>query len=245
MYEELLKTCGLTQNESVVYLTLLKIGKSKSGRIVHKAKISGGKIYETLNKLVDKGLVKSVNENGVMHFLANEPDTLISYLKDKEKILHEKEKELSKILPELKSLKKQEEDLKTVFFIKGFKGISSVVYKSLEKSKSIKIMGVVSSKDEKYNNFWRNWHRERIKSKKKAKILFSDKNTDYWKFFKKLSYTNVRAIEHFTPSAIMIIDDETFIFSYEKEFICIHIFSNQITTSFSEFFNDLWKIAEK
>ena len=34
MYENLLKACGLTQNESLVYLALLKTGKSKSGDIV-------------------------------------------------------------------------------------------------------------------------------------------------------------------------------------------------------------------
>jgi hypothetical protein len=81
--------------------------------------------------------------------------------------------------------------------------------------------------------------------RKQAKLIFSDRNTDYWRFFKKLKYTEIKEITHFTPSAIMTINDETFIFSYEEEFTCIHITSEQITTSFSEFFNDLWKIAKK
>ena len=37
-YEELLKACGLTQNESLVYLSLLKIGKATSSKIVKEAK---------------------------------------------------------------------------------------------------------------------------------------------------------------------------------------------------------------
>jgi len=116
---------------------------------------------------------------------------------------------------------------------------------ALEKAKIIKIMGVRSSKDVKYNNFWRNWHRRRVQLKKDAQILFSDKDTEYWNFFKKLKYTNIREINNFTPSAIMILDDNSFIFSYEEEFTCIHIISKPIATSLSEFFNDLWKMAKK
>lgn len=245
MYEELLKECGLTQNESLVYLALLKIGKSKIGEIVKEAGISGGKIYETLYKLIDKGIVKFISENNVKYFIANEPETLISYIKEREKVLHEKEEILVKVIPELKSLRKKDDKLDMVSLIKGLKGIFSLVDNGLENAKNIKVMGVRSSKNVQYNNFWRNWHRKRVQLKKKAQILFSDKNTEYWNFFKELKYTEVKEIDNFTPSAVMIIDDNVFIFSYEEEFTCINITSEPITTSFSEFFNDLWKIAKK
>jgi hypothetical protein len=76
-------------------------------------------------------------------------------------------------------------------------------------------------------------------------MLFSDRNTDYWKFFKKLKYTKVKELLHLSPSAIMIIDDNSFLFSYEKEFTCIHILSDSISSSLSNFFDDLWRIAKK
>ena len=120
------------------------------------------------------------------------------------------------------------------------------VQKILEKSKdSLSIMGVRSSKDEKFNHFWMNWHRKRVELKKEARIIFSDRNTDYWKFFKNLKHTNIRELLHLSPSAIMIIDDNTFIFSYEKELTCIHINSKSITNSLLNFFEDLWKISKK
>ena len=65
MHEKLLMDSGLTKNEARVYLTLLKIGKSQSGRIVKEAEISGGKVYETLNKLIDKGNTVVVIEHNI------------------------------------------------------------------------------------------------------------------------------------------------------------------------------------
>jgi len=245
MYEKLLEECGLARNEALVYLALLRIGKARSGEVVREAKISGGKIYETLYKLVDKGLVKEVSENGIKRFIANDPKTLIAYLKEKEKNFREKENELNKAIPLLSSLKNLEPESESVSLVKGIKGISPVVYSILEKAKEIRIMGIKSSKKEEYNNFWRAWHRKRVELKREAKMLFSDRNTEYWKFFKKLKHTKVKELLHLSPSAIMIIDNNSFLFSYEKEFTCIHILSDSVSSSLSNFFNDLWRIAKK
>lgn len=244
IYEDLLKACGLTQNESLVYLSLLKIGKATSSKIIKEAKVSGGKIYETLEKLIQKGLVKSIIENNVKNFMANEPQMLIKYIKDKEKELHKKEEELKKILPQLKGLKEHQYKLETVSLIKGLSGIKPLVYESLEKGKTIKVMGVSSKKESKYNDFWRAWHIERTRLKKQTEIIFSDRNTEYWKFYKKLKYTKIKEILAFTPSAILLIDENIFIFSYEGELTCIHIKSKNISDSFYQFFNGLWKVAK-
>lgn len=244
MHEELLKASGLTQNESLVYLALLKTGKSTSSKIVKEANISGGKIYETLDKLSQKGLVKSVIENGVKHFIASEPEMLIEYIKDKERELLKKEKELKDILPQLKNLKEHQQKLENVSYIKGFRGLTPVIYNTLKKAKSIKIMGVTSKKDVKFNNFWKEWHKERVKLKKPAQMIFSDKNTEYWRFYKKLKHTKIKEILHFTPSAITIIDNNVFIHSYEEQLTTIHVLSDAIATSFSNFFNDLWQQAK-
>ncbi len=246
MYENQLQECGLTKNESLVYLALLRLGKAKTGTIVKEAKISGGKVYETLYKLIDKGLVKVVTENGIKHFIANSPETLMSYMQERDESLHKKGKELESIIPELTKLQLVSiKEFESVSLVKDMRGIRTLVYDILEKGKEIKIMGVRSSKDETFNNFWRGWHRRRVELKKKAKILFSDKHTEYWNFFKKLPYTEVKEMLHFTPSAIMIIDNNTFIFSYDKEFTCIHISSVSIARSFSQFFDDLWRISPK
>jgi len=130
-----------------------------------------------------------------------------------------------------------------VTLIKGLRGVSPLIYEALRKAKKITVMGVRSSKNIKFNNFWKKWHKERVRLKKEALMLFSDRKTEYWTFYKKLKYTKVREMISFTPSAITVLDENVFIFSYEKELVCIHIVSKSISRSFSEFFDGLWSVS--
>ncbi|RMD45562.1 TrmB family transcriptional regulator, partial [Candidatus Pacearchaeota archaeon] len=57
MHEALLKEIGLTNGETKVYLSLIKIGESTVGPIAKKSGVSLSKIYEILNNLIKKGLV--------------------------------------------------------------------------------------------------------------------------------------------------------------------------------------------
>ena len=47
---ELLEKIGLTRNESLVYITLLKLGTSKTGNILKQSNLNSGKIYEILER---------------------------------------------------------------------------------------------------------------------------------------------------------------------------------------------------
>ncbi len=244
MHEKTLEDAGLTKNETLVYLSLLKLKKAKASEIIKESKVSSGKIYETLDKLIDKGLVKIIVENGVKIFIAADPKTLLSYLKERERDLIEKEKELEKIIPNLRGLMEITKAEEIVSLIKGFRGISTLVYGALEEGKDIRVMGARSPKSVKFNNFWKKWHKRRVALKKKSKILFSDYNSQYWAFFKRLKYTEVKETLSFSPSAVLIIDDSTFIFSYNEEFTCIHIISKDIANSFIAMFDSLWTVAE-
>ncbi|MCF7872294.1 hypothetical protein K9L97_04645 [Candidatus Woesearchaeota archaeon] len=242
-YETLIEGAGLTRNEAIIYTTLLKIGKSKTGEIVREAKISGGKIYETLYKLADKGLVKTVIENNVKYFIANNPETILTYMKEKEFELRKKEKELKEILPELKKIQKMDEKLQTVSLIIGIKGVQPLMNELLEGADKILIMGVRSGKNNIFNNFWKKWHKERVSKKIDAKMIFSDKGSEYWKFYKRLKHTEVKEITYLSPSATTIIDDNVLISNYDKELTMIHIKSEAIARSFEGFFQQMWKMS--
>ena len=247
MNEKLLEEIGLTKGEIKVYLTLLEIGETTTGKIIENAQISSGKIYEILDKLIKKGLVSYITKGKTKYFTASSPKRILVYMKEKETDLLKKEKALEKELPSLLNLQKQEKSHETKLF-KGIKGIQTAIFEALEsmdKNQEVLAMGIRSSKDEKYNILWEKWHKQRIKNKILCKMLFSDKGSAYYDLFRKMPLTHVKVIEGLTPSAIDIMGDKVLIFTYEKEPSCLVIDNEEISKSFTTFFETLWNSAKK
>ena len=59
MIENVLAEIGLTKGEISVYKALIKLGSSTAGPIIKEAKISPSKIYNIIERLLEKGLVFS------------------------------------------------------------------------------------------------------------------------------------------------------------------------------------------
>lgn len=246
MNEKLLEELGLTKGEIKVYLSLLKLGETTTGKIIENAEISSGKIYEILDKLAKKGLVGVSIKEKTKYFSAASPNRILDYVHEKEKELKEQEKVLEKELPLLLKMESKEEKNENQLFV-GIKGIQTAIFESLEKmnpKEEVLAMGIRSSKEEKYNLLWQRWHVARIKKKIKCRIIFSDKNTDYYKAMKKMKLINIRVLKGITPSAIDIIGNRVLIFTYEGEPSCLLIKNPQISASFKSFFETLWSSAK-
>src|SRR3990167_9727851 len=82
METETLEKIGLTKNESIVYLTLVKSGTIKTAKILKKSGLNSGRIYDTLESLKHKGLISESNINGVKHFTASPPNQLKEFSPD-------------------------------------------------------------------------------------------------------------------------------------------------------------------
>jgi sugar-specific transcriptional regulator TrmB len=189
MNEKILEDIGLTKGEIKVYLTLLKLGETTTGKIIEDSGLSSGKIYEILDKLINKGLASFVIKEKTKYFQASSPNRILDYLHEKEKDLKNKEEEFIKQLPSLLAIKEKtkKENENTLF--KGLKGFRTAIYEALDSLNSkdeIIAMGITSTKDEKYNLMWQAWHKERIKRKIKCRAIFSDKKTNYYKALKKM-----------------------------------------------------------
>ncbi|MDP2946826.1 MAG: helix-turn-helix domain-containing protein [Nanoarchaeota archaeon] len=242
--EKILEEIGLTKGEIKVYLALLKIGETTTGKIIEEAQISSGKIYEILEKLSSKGLVTHVVKEKTKHFSAVSPNRILDFLHERENILKQKEDDLIKELPNLLAMENASKIKYGTRLFKGIRGIQTAIFETLENlnDKEIFAMGIISHKDEKFNLLWQRWHTERIKKKIICKAIFSDKNSEYYKDFRKMKYTEVKYIEGITPSAIDIIGDSVLIFTYENEPSCLLIKNEEISQSFKTFFQTMWDI---
>ena len=248
MNEQLLEEIGLTRGEIKVYLTLLNIGETTTGKIIGEAQISSGKIYEILEKLIKKGLASYTIKEKTKYFSAASPNRILDYLHEKEKTIKEKELELLKELPSLLSIEKTGKKEYETNLFKGFKGIETAIFEALgelTEKDEVLAMGIISHKKIQYNILWQRWHKERINKKIICKAIFSDKNTNYYRAFKKMKFTEVKVFEGITPSAVDVMGMRVLIFTYGEEASCLSIKNPEIAQSFKTFFETMWKNAEK
>ncbi len=245
MYKKLFQEIGLTENEAKVYIALLKIGNSTSSKIISEAKVSGGKIYETLDKLYKRGFVSISNINGVKHFQATNPEAIIDYIDEQKNELVKKEEKFVEILPQLKSI--QESPAFSSETLIGTRAIKPLVEKLFASAQEpVMAMGLRGDKKAKFNNFW--WHitKEQVEAKKKkAKYLFVENKSDYYKKLSKLKHLQAKCLKSVSPAAVDIIDNHVLLLTYEEdELHCVHIYNEPIAKSFKAFFDNLWKQAK-
>jgi HTH-type transcriptional regulator, sugar sensing transcriptional regulator len=240
---ELLEEIGLTKSEIAVYLALLEIGSSSTGKIVEKSKVASSKIYEILDKLIHKGLVSYVIKANIKHFEASSPKRLIDYMKEKKDDLEKKEKELENIIPQLelkRSLSKNENETHVFKGIKGAKTAFDDILQVCKKNDEIQILGF-SDVSIEFQNFLINFHNKRSKQGIKLKTIFGKGIKNLINEFKKIPLTEVKvSLSDEQRSVAFILYKDKVLFSIPSENLWIQIKSKKLNDSFKNYFNDEW-----
>jgi sugar-specific transcriptional regulator TrmB len=241
MDNQVLEEIGLTKGESRIYLTLLKLNETTTGKIIENAEISAGKVYQILDKLIKKGLVSYIVKDKTKYFRASNPNRILNLLNEQKNEINNKEKRIKKILPELINAYSFEKKNNETTLFRGIKGIQTAIFELLDnETGEIYAMGLVSSKDDKYNLLWEKWHKERERRKIKCKCLFSEINEKYLKKLSSLKNTEIKLIPGITPSAITISKEYVLIQTYAEEAECLLIRNSNIAKSFQTFFQTMW-----
>src|SRR3989338_4956714 len=144
MKTEVFKKMGFTEGETKVYLALLKLGETSITPIVKESKVSKSKIYDILEKLIEKGLVGYVTRDGTKQFTANDPKMIIEFLKKKEEEGEATRKEAEKILPELSLQRATLGKKKTAEIYEGFHGLRAMreeLMSTLKKGDEFLVLG--------------------------------------------------------------------------------------------------------
>lgn len=247
MKTDVLEHIGLTRNESIVYLTLLQLGTSKTGGLLKRSGLHSGKIYEILESLKAKGLVSESIINGVRHFTAAPPKELLSFIDQKKQEIQHDEQQIRAVLPELEKLRVIARKEVQAFVYTGLRGIKTAADEALAEMKpdeDIVAMGITVHKEKKFNEFWKLWSKERIAKKIRARHIFSERSS-YYDTFKMLRFTEARVLTALTPAAIDVFGlDKVLILNYEGPGSCILVYDKNTATSFRQFFEQLWNIAK-
>ncbi len=209
MFQEILQKSGLSLNESRVYESLLNLGESNVNKISIKSKVHRRNVYDSLNKLIEKGLVSETFIKGEKFFKANNPERL-------REIILEKEIALNNFLPDMKKIYKSEQQDSEAYFFKGTEGFKNYLQLILEEKQTVYFIGAKAFwLDPRLSHYLKHFDKERKNQGIKFMHLFDYEVKEQkpeilkivgnpYKFLPK-NYSSSTAIDIFGDYVVMFV----------------------------------------
>jgi HTH-type transcriptional regulator, sugar sensing transcriptional regulator len=245
MDKNVLEEIGLTKSEINVYLALLELGSSSTGKIVDKSRVSSSKIYEILDKLMQKGLVSFIIKSGIKHFEAAPPKRIMDYMKEKEENLNKQKDKLKSLIPqlELKQYMVKSKSEATIF--KGLKGAETAfkhMINSMKKGDEW-IAFVVDFKDKKYYDLLTRLHKIRSENGFKSRIILNEKHKKAGEERERLPNTEIKYVsDDFQTSAVVNVAGNITLLNIMAQEITVFMIENKdAANSFRNQFEKLWQ----
>jgi len=163
-----LEQIGLTKNQSLVYISLLKLGSTTAQNIIKESEMHRSRVYDSLERLQDLGLVSFVVKDFKKYFQAANPEKLLNYLDEKKEIVNQ-------IIPELKKLEGMKKEEINASIYKGKEGIKTIHSEMLKEGKEVYVLGAKGMIFKELPYFIPNFEKERIKKKIKFTLIYDKK----------------------------------------------------------------------
>lgn len=111
---------GLTKNEAKIYLALLIIKQGSVDQISKKSGIHRRNVYDTMQRLAEKGLISRLISEKTLIYSPVQPDKLSDLVTEKEKLLKE-------LLPDLSRIFNQNPTPQQSYVLKGIGGLKNYI----------------------------------------------------------------------------------------------------------------------
>ncbi|OGH90611.1 MAG: hypothetical protein A2479_01550 [Candidatus Magasanikbacteria bacterium RIFOXYC2_FULL_39_8] len=104
MQLDILKKLGFNDKNATIYLALLRLGPSSVRKLAEFCDLNRGTTYDSLKWLQDEGIVTFYQKDTKQYFVAEKPEKLLEMIHRRDVELHELNKDVEKMLPELQAL---------------------------------------------------------------------------------------------------------------------------------------------
>jgi sugar-specific transcriptional regulator TrmB len=245
-YVDQLIDVGLTPGEAKVYLAMIHIGPSRVGKIVEISGVSQSKIYNVLDRLILKGLASYNLQDNIKYFQSLEPSRLHEYIQRKEDEVSRQKEALTQIISDLsKNVNAAKRSTSEIFI--GERSLRSAYMTLLSDSKRGDILRYFYPYPNAHENaspFYSRFYKyQKSKGLVERGIVNSDfKNSQHFKEIPK--DVKLRHVNFPLPGTIDIFADKLLIIDW-KTITGILITSSEIAGIFVDYFDSIWKIAQR
>ncbi len=240
--EKILTKYGFSENETKVYLCLLKHADITAFRIAEETKLPRTSVYHILDTLEHQGLLSAWKKNNVRYFTVESPNRLI-------KILEEKKDLIKSILPDMLNMKDIGDLVPTAKLYTGVEGMKIVwddILDTLEQ-KGIKELHAITHHKifDHLPKYFPEWVKKREKLGIKTYAITTDVPENQGPTMITNSYRETRLLPSNSPiqGTIDIYANKIAFFSTkDKEVYSIIIESNSISEVMRQFFLSTWQL---
>lgn len=238
MYEQELKELGLTDNEIKIYLTLLEHGTLNPTKLAENTGLHRSYVYDTLDRLMERGVVNTVLVNNKKNYQAVNPKVL-------REIFELKLRHLDSILPKLSTLFSSVKEETRIELHRGkrvYRTLIKDLVASIKKNDVVYLLGVDENILDTVEPIYLKQYFNIIKEKNvKERIIIA-------KGGKKLKEPNLEYKEldpsFFGETTTAIYQSKVFIFIWGNPYHLITIESPKVADTYRKQFELLWGVAE-
>jgi len=235
---------GLSLQEAKVYIALLKLGESQTGRLSKESQISPSHIYSVLEQLLAKGFVNYKMKNNIKIFMASSPDTFKDLFEKKKQELLNQEQKMHKVIADLKSINKTSKITEEYKYFEGIKGVKAMRHEINNLMTSKNPIVVYTAKQESYKWLEAVYHDHSTERKKKnVKELMIFPNEEKTNTNKSKDKLNDFKFMDLKNEAEWGVVEDTFFLQYVtgKEPRAFMIHDKKFAETFRQVFDQLWK----
>ena len=131
--------------------------------------------------------------------------------------------------------------------VKGFKAFYYLSLKECAKGEEICIMGVPRECNERFDKFFMEWNKQRIRAGIKLRIIYNHNCREFGAKRERLPLTRVEYMRQGleTPTWVFVRNCQVALISAHEEPLCFAIRSDVTAESYKKYFEIMWKQAEK
>lgn len=134
MYKEILEEIGLSPNEAKIYEALLNLGIASVPQISAQTGVHKRNIYDTIPRLLKKGLIYNIADTKENKYGLVEPNKLRD-------LIWEKDSKLKSILPSIQTQFKKHTTKEAVYIYKGTEGFKNYLRDILKVGEDVYFIG--------------------------------------------------------------------------------------------------------
>jgi len=226
-----------------VYVALLELGTAQAGQVTEISGIHRRNVYDSIARLMEKGLVSYVKVNNKKLFSSANPKRFLEIIEEKKFELDSLNSDFSRIMPELE-LRRKMQPSHDVRFFKGVEGLKTVYEDIIRTGNGYIGYGQGQPIERILKHYFRHFVDKRVKGKIRLKLIYDEASREKVKI-NPLTEARYIPNQYTSNAALRIYGDKiALLLLSEEEPLAIVIKNKAIAEGYRKYFEVMWKAAK-